>query len=73
MGDESHGNLLFSGAGGAMGGAYVVLSSTNLSLPVAQWTALETNNFDAGGGFSFSNSVIAGVQQSLYRLQIQVP
>ncbi|HUE36912.1 MAG TPA: hypothetical protein VMO20_05935, partial [Candidatus Acidoferrum sp.] len=56
-------NLVLSGTNGPFGGTYYVLTTTNLALPIAQWTVLYTNSFNAGGGFSFTNPVPAAPQQ----------
>jgi hypothetical protein len=50
-------NLIFSGIGGSPGGNYVVLASTNLTLPLTNWTALTTNTFDGTGQFRYTNNV----------------
>ena len=63
-------NLIFSGAGGTAGGNYFVLASTNLNSPISNWTRLATNQFDAAGGFNFTNPVPAGNGQQFYLLQI---
>ncbi|HEX4120745.1 MAG TPA: autotransporter-associated beta strand repeat-containing protein [Verrucomicrobiae bacterium] len=47
-------SLNITGSGGSAGGTYYVLSSTNLALPLAQWTPIETNSFDGSGDFNFS-------------------
>jgi len=52
----SGGNLTFTGIGGGPDGQYVVYSATNLALPLAQWTPVMTNMFDASGNF---NALIA--------------
>lgn len=49
-------NLTFTGCGGGPNGQYVVYSATNLTLPLAQWTPVMTNMFDASGNF---NALIA--------------
>ena len=49
-------NLTISGFGGGPNGPYVVCSATNLTLPLAQWTPVLTNVFDAYGRF---NALIA--------------
>jgi autotransporter-associated beta strand protein len=59
-----------SGTGGAANGLYYVLSSTNCNLPAAQWTRIATNHFDAGGNFTFTNSISASVPATYYLLQI---
>jgi hypothetical protein len=49
-------NLTFIGCGGGPSGEYVVCSATNLTLPLALWTPVTTNLFDASGNF---NALIA--------------
>jgi autotransporter-associated beta strand protein len=64
------GNLILSGGNGVPLGNYVVLTTTNLSLPLAHWTPLLTNQFDAYGNFSFTNS-LGTFPQAFYQLQLQ--
>jgi hypothetical protein len=54
---SSGGNLIFSGTNGTSGGTYYVLESTNLALPVSEWTVLSTNLFGPGGAFSVTNPI----------------
>jgi hypothetical protein len=61
--------LAFNGSGGIPGGNYFVLASTNMALPVCQWTAIATNNFDGAGYFSFTNGVNPEAPQTFYSLQ----
>lgn len=63
-------NLEFRGTGGVTGGSYVVLTSTNLTLPVGQWTPVSTNLFGDGGSFDFTNAVISGASQLYYLLKL---
>lgn len=67
----SGGSLIFSGAGGTPGGTYFVLTSTNVALPVVNWTPILTNIFDPLGGFSVTNVINPAVPQGYYRIQIQ--
>lgn len=41
--------LTLGGVGGAAGRTYHLLTSTNLTVPAAQWTAIATNQFDFNG------------------------
>jgi hypothetical protein len=50
-------NLIFNGTGGTAGSNYVMLASTNLALPLTNWTALTTNTFDGTGQFHYTNNV----------------
>jgi hypothetical protein len=43
------GELTLGGRGGAAGRTYHLLTSTGLTLPVGQWTAIATNQFDFNG------------------------
>src|SRR5438445_9573181 len=59
-------NLAFSGTGGVTGGNYIVLTSTNLVLPLANWIPITTNQFDPGGVFTFTNVSTVVVSQQFY-------
>lgn len=50
-------NFIFTGIGGPSGSNYVVLASTNLALPLANWLPLTTNTFDGSGQFRYTNIV----------------
>jgi PKD repeat protein len=65
----SGGNLILSGSGGlAMAGAqYRILNSTNITVPLANWTAVWTNVFEPDGSFSYTNSPVTG-PASFFRL-----
>jgi len=45
-------NLVLTGSGGPANGEYRVLSTTNLLVPLAQWTPVTTNFFKQDGSFS---------------------
>jgi len=65
----SAGGVVLSGSGGAANGTYYVLASTNLALPLVNWTRVATNQFDASGNFLFTNSFGPNTAQYFYRLQ----
>ena len=67
----SGGNLVLNGSGGPASGNYYVLTSTNLTVPLTNWTRLLTNQFDAGGNFNFTNPMSTNALQSFYLLQLQ--
>jgi hypothetical protein len=55
---------------GHPGGTYCMLASTNSALPMAQWTRVATNVFDAATGqFSITNVVTPGSPPLFYRLR----
>lgn len=66
----NNGNLVLSGSGGASSGTFYLLTSTNLTTPLSNWTPLLTNQFDAGGNFNLTNPVDPTAPQSFYLLQL---
>jgi len=67
----SGGNFIFSGSNGTAGNKYVVLTATNIATPLANWTPLTTNTFEAGGAFHVTNAVDATAHQRFYSIQLQ--
>lgn len=63
--------LVMSGTNGPLNGTYVVLTSTNASLPLNQWTPIATNHFDASGNFAFTNVPSPGSKAGFYVIQLQ--
>jgi len=63
-------NLVLSGTGGTPGGAYTVLTSANLALPLSIWTPVATNTFDGSGNFSFTNAISHAVGAAFYTIAI---
>jgi hypothetical protein len=45
-------NIVFNGSNGISGMTFYVVSSTNVALPLSNWTRIWTNQFDASGGFT---------------------
>jgi hypothetical protein len=56
--------------GGPPNGPVYILTSTNLGLPLLQWTRLATNQFDNSGQLSFTNSIDPNTAQAFYLLQL---
>ena len=66
----ANGNLLFNASNGVPNGGFAILSSTNLTLPLSQWTSVATGTFDGSGNVSnFSVTVNPAVPQAYYVLQ----
>jgi hypothetical protein len=61
--------LVISGTGGTTNGTYYVLVSTNIALPLSQWTPVATNLFDGSGHFIFTNAISPNSPQLFYLLQ----
>jgi hypothetical protein len=62
-------NLILAGLGGAGNGIYTFLASTNLTLPLTNWTTVATNSFDGNGRFNLTNPMNRSVKQQFYALQ----
>ena len=66
-------NLVLNASGGIAGDPVTVLSTTNLTLPLAQWTTVTQGNYDGNGNFTFtvSGALNSGLKQQFYILQGQ--
>jgi hypothetical protein len=62
--------FIFSGTNGSAGETFYVLSTTNLALPLADWTRESTNTF-SGSSFSVSHTTSASGPPKFYSLQLQ--
>ena len=49
----NNGNVVITGSNGQAGDAYYLLASTNVALPLSQWTTVATNVLSANGSFTF--------------------
>lgn len=63
-------NLILNGTNGVPGYTYAVLSSTNVALPLSNWTRVATNTFGLTGGFIITNSITASEPRRFYLLQL---
>ncbi len=65
-------NVVLTGTGGPTNGTYYywVRSSTNLTLPLINWSMVSTNLFNADGSFSNALPLNPGSPQQFYRLQL---
>ena len=70
--DASHTQMTVSGIGGPTNVPlpYLVMTTTNVSLPLANWVACQTNNFATNGTFSYSFPVNANESQRFFQLQM---
>ena len=62
-------SLVISGTNGLSGEQYNVLSSTNLSLPLSQWTVGPTDTFSSSD-FSITNPVNPGLPHDFYLIRV---
>ncbi|MGD0744884.1 MAG: hypothetical protein ABSA45_06985, partial [Verrucomicrobiota bacterium] len=60
--------LVLTGTNGTPGGAYSVLASTNLSIPLTNWMPSAVNYFDGNGSFIFTNVIDPTFSQQYFRL-----
>jgi autotransporter-associated beta strand protein len=62
-------NLILGGTNGIVGTPYHVLSATNITLPLTNWTPVLTDVFGPGGSFSNSIPVDSAEAARFYRIQ----
>lgn len=62
--------IIINGAGGLGGATYRILTTTNVALPLAQWTPITTNQFSASGGFSYTNVTQPTVPAEFFRVSL---
>jgi fibronectin-binding autotransporter adhesin len=64
-------DLVLNAAGGKPNGSVTVLTSTDVLLPLNQWTPVAAGNFDGAGNFSFTvtGALSSGVPKQFYILQ----
>lgn len=64
-------DVVLAGSNGLAQWPYLLLTSTNLSAPMAGWTVAGTNTFDAAGDFVVTNPASPAAPELFYRLQLQ--
>lgn len=66
-------NLVFKGTNSLLAASYNLLQSTNLTLPLASWTSIETNNIAGETNFTFTvtNAVSGALPKKFYTLQLR--
>jgi autotransporter-associated beta strand protein len=66
-------DLTIGAGGGAANGSVTLLSSSSLTLPLAQWSVVTTGNFDAGGNYTntITGALSSSSPQQFYILQTQ--
>ena len=63
-------NLIFTATNGVPLGAVYLLATTNLTLPLATWPRLATNQFDGAGHLVLTNFPNSNGRPAFYVLQI---
>ncbi len=64
------GGIAFAGTGGVGDGVFYLLASPDLAVPVSNWPAVYTGQFDADGNFNFTNA--PGTNGQIFYI-LQVP
>ncbi len=67
----SGGSLILTGTGGTAGGGYTLLTTTNLTTPLANWTTNTTGTLDGNG--AFSNAVPVNPAQPVQFFRVRAP
>jgi fibronectin-binding autotransporter adhesin len=62
--------VVVNGTNGPPNATYFVLASTNVALPLSNWSPILTNQFDGSGNFSFSNVINPALPQRYFMLQV---
>jgi hypothetical protein len=64
-------DLIISGSGGTSNAVYIVMTSSDLTIPSALWSPFLTNNFDVNGQFSFTHTIDPSAAQRFFALKAQ--
>jgi Bacterial Ig domain len=67
---HSGNNIMLSGGGGTPGGPFHVLSTTDLTTPLANWVSAATGTFDGSGNFNVAQPISSTVPQTFYIIQV---
>ena len=63
------GSFLMSGTNGFANATFYLLGSSNVMLPLSQWTPLATNVFSTNGSFGVTNTINSGASQQFFMIQ----
>jgi hypothetical protein len=61
-------NLSLAGIGGKTNATFILYTATNLSTPLSLWSPILTNQFDAFGGFDYTNGFNRNESTRFFRL-----
>ena len=67
---QSGSDIILDGTNGPPNGAYEMLQTSDLSVPVGNWQGLDIRSFDGNGNFSFTNPIVPGDPAAFYRLLV---
>ena len=63
-------NMVIVGTGGSPGGTNRIMASTNIALPISQWSPVATNLFDGSGSFRYTNAIKADLPARYFRIAV---
>jgi autotransporter-associated beta strand protein len=63
-------DLVFSGTNGSSGGAFDIVSSTDVLLPLSSWVLETSGTFDGSGNFSVTIPISASVPRKFYSVRL---
>lgn len=66
----SNKNIIITGEKGTPNSPFRVLSSTDLSLPLAQWITEKSGLLDSNGNFVFTNEITTGTNHKFYVITV---
>src|SRR5262249_50752628 len=66
-------NVLVTGAGGSSNGLYCILTTTNVALPLSNWSRLATNPFALDGRFTNLLPAVASAPKQFFALSVLPP
>jgi hypothetical protein len=64
-------SFVIVGSNGVPAWPYYIIASTNILLPLANWTRIGTNQFDSAGNFFHAGYVDPTSPQQFYLLEIE--
>jgi rhamnogalacturonan endolyase len=67
---QTGGIVVLRGTNGPPGSNYFVLSSSNVTLPLWQWSRVQTNQFSSNSTFAVTNAFTPSAPQRFYLLQL---
>lgn len=63
--------LTLTATNGPVNGQFTLLGTTNITLPLSQWTPVLTNNFDSSGNLNLTTNIVSPTTpQEFYLLQV---
>ncbi|TAK92281.1 MAG: hypothetical protein EPO07_19395, partial [Verrucomicrobia bacterium] len=62
--------LVISGSNGVPLGTYYMRASTNVTVPLTNWTRIATNTFTPSGNFSFTNIITSAFPMRFFALEM---